>query len=122
VVVAEGEMTLEPVVGTVPMPGLIEAVVAFVEDQDKVADCPSEMELGEALRVAVGGCRSASQTKLRFESYTCKVRPVAPPGYVGAAMAERLTFCASEIQKAPNPGAVLPEESGMSTPPRSTPP
>ena len=80
VVVAEGEMTLEPVVGTGPMPGLIEAVVAFVEDQYKVADCPSEMELGEALRVAVGGCRSASQTKLRFESYTCKVRPVAPPG------------------------------------------
>ena len=38
VVVAEGETTLEPLVDTAPMPGLIEALVAFVEDQLRVVD------------------------------------------------------------------------------------
>jgi hypothetical protein len=38
VVVEEGETTLEPLVDTAPMPGLIEALLALVDDQLRVVD------------------------------------------------------------------------------------
>ena len=40
---------------TAPMPWLIVTVVAFVVDQDSVADCPCVIDTGDALIVAVGG-------------------------------------------------------------------
>ena len=54
-VVEAGLTDLVPDAVTVPMPWLIETVVAFVLDQVSVDVVPDVIEVGEALIVTVGG-------------------------------------------------------------------
>jgi hypothetical protein len=54
VVVAVGLTVREPVAATVPMPWSIDTVVAFAVDHDSVALSPAAIEVGAAVRLAVG--------------------------------------------------------------------
>jgi hypothetical protein len=58
-VVAIGLTDLVPDAATVPMPWLIETVVAFVLDHVKIDAAPDVMEVGEALIVTVGSVGGA---------------------------------------------------------------
>ena len=50
-----GDTSLEPAVGTVPIPGVIAALVALVDDHLNVALWPRSMEAGEADRLTRRG-------------------------------------------------------------------
>lgn len=53
-VVRLGDTMIDPFAGTAPIPGLMEAVSALVDCQDKVADSPRRMLLGSAESDTVG--------------------------------------------------------------------
>src|SRR5690349_19306681 len=48
--------------------GSFAARVAFVDDQFRLTDCLNVIEVEDALRLAVGGCRSASHARFRLVS------------------------------------------------------
>src|SRR5690606_28326131 len=61
-VVAVGNTSREPVVGTVPIPWLSEALAALDEVHLSVADLPRSIEVGSAVRVTVGRGLGCSRT------------------------------------------------------------
>ena len=64
---AVGLTDVVPDAATVPMPWLIETVVAFVLDQVSVEDAPDVIDAGEALIVTVGSVGGALTVTVAVE-------------------------------------------------------
>jgi hypothetical protein len=82
VVVADGETVRVPDAVTVPMPGAIETVVAFVLFQESVALLPAAIVGGVTERVAVGGGGGGSTTVSTTDALTVPALLLAVTTYV----------------------------------------
>ena len=96
-VVVVGLTDLVPDVATVPMPWLIETVVAFVLDQVSVDVAPDAMDVGEALIVTVGGVMTVTVAV----AVTEPAELVAVTVYVVVAVG--LTDCVPDAATVPMP-------------------
>jgi hypothetical protein len=77
-----GETLREPLVGTVPILGSIDALVAFVDDHLSMADSPRSIKFGSAVKLlTVGGdgVGGASSLANKMPKMTPMIAPAAAP-------------------------------------------